>query len=282
MKILALLALAACGKPPTDDDFSQLGPDTKSDAFSSHMKILGTISPGGSARVHYSNPPKYRGFTLEAPASLAADVWVRSTNGDAMVWILDDKNHVVAKNDDASSGTTDAHVTATLAAGSYTIALREYDSHTADLTLTLSSPCTPTTCAAHHWDCGTASDGCGRALDCGACDSGFTCGAFNPNICGQAPACASQGQLCNRNGDCCGTLACYEGLCERPRPNGTVCESDRDCASGVCCHGNCGPCPSEPPGQCSGIDGDCWSQSDCCAGFVCVGGDGRIHPGACR
>ena len=36
--------------------------------------------------------------------------------------------------------------------------------------------CTPTTCAAHSWNCGTAPDGCGGTLNCGTCSGGLICG----------------------------------------------------------------------------------------------------------
>ncbi|HXU80476.1 MAG TPA: hypothetical protein VN914_03725, partial [Polyangia bacterium] len=32
--------------------------------------------------------------------------------------------------------------------------------------------------------CGRVGDGCGRALDCGGCPSGQTCGGVTPNVCG--------------------------------------------------------------------------------------------------
>jgi hypothetical protein len=48
--------------------------------------------------------------------------------------------------------------------------------------------CTPTTCAAHSWNCGTAPDGCGGTLNCGTCSGGLTCGGDGtPNRCEQPP-----------------------------------------------------------------------------------------------
>jgi len=35
--------------------------------------------------------------------------------------------------------------------------------------------CNQYTCAQLGYECGNWSDGCGRTLDCGACDSGWTC-----------------------------------------------------------------------------------------------------------
>jgi hypothetical protein len=253
-----LILLAACGKPPTSDDFAS---DGKSDSFRAHVTILGTLAPGDSQTVHYTSPPKYRGFTIHATAGQLVDVWVRSSNGDAMVWLLSG-GQIVAQNDDADG--TDAHIAVAVAAGSYTVAFRDYYQHAADFTVSLA---------------GSSSGSSGSSSSSGSTtsSSGSTTGACSEC---PPPACGAQGSICTRNSDCCGTLACYEGLCERPRPNNTVCESDRDCASGICCRGNCGPCPSEPPSICSGIDGDCWSQNDCCAGFVCINVQ-RNTPGSC-
>jgi hypothetical protein len=45
--------------------------------------------------------------------------------------------------------------------------------------------CTPTTCAAEGWNCGTADDGCGGALQCGGCTAPATCGGGGvANVCG--------------------------------------------------------------------------------------------------
>ncbi|WP_437328996.1 hypothetical protein [Sorangium sp. So ce381] len=51
--------------------------------------------------------------------------------------------------------------------------------------------CVPTTCAAQGATCGSIADGCGGALDCGSCGSGFTCqsGTCQPT----APACPCDG-----------------------------------------------------------------------------------------
>jgi hypothetical protein len=53
--------------------------------------------------------------------------------------------------------------------------------------------------------CGTVGDGCGRALDCGACPGGGTCGASSPNVCGAAGApAAGCTNLCTQQVRCPG------------------------------------------------------------------------------
>lgn len=131
--MVGLLACAACaGKAPVDDTFEDLATvDSKSDYFSYRLKLLGTIADGGSVDVAYTKSPRFRGVTLTANAGDQVDVWVRSTDGgDAVAWLLDDRFHVIAKNDDADGTTSDSHVRATLTASAshtYYIVLRDYD-----------------------------------------------------------------------------------------------------------------------------------------------------------
>jgi hypothetical protein len=52
--------------------------------------------------------------------------------------------------------------------------------------------CVPITCQQGETHlCGSVGDGCGRALDCGACPNAGTCGASSPNVCGAAGATAA-------------------------------------------------------------------------------------------
>lgn len=45
--------------------------------------------------------------------------------------------------------------------------------------------CTPTTCSAEGWNCGSAGDGCGGTLQCGTCSAPATCGGGGvANVCG--------------------------------------------------------------------------------------------------
>ncbi len=50
--------------------------------------------------------------------------------------------------------------------------------------------------------CGRVGDGCGRAQECGDCPAGDTCGAKQPNVCGQGSAEASCDNLCKQQVVC--------------------------------------------------------------------------------
>ncbi len=113
---LAML-FVGCGTADPGDDFSDLANlDEKSDAFSSKMKVVGTLAYGEtSARTYYSGTPRYRAFKFTGAVNDMVDVQVRSDDGgDAVAWITDATYHVLAKSDDGK--TTDARLTATLPA----------------------------------------------------------------------------------------------------------------------------------------------------------------------
>ena len=70
----------------------------------------------------------------------------------------------------------------------------------------------PTSCAQQSKSCGPSTDGCGVALDCGACPVGQSCGGGgSPGVCGGCvpTTCAVQGVNCGLLLDGCGnTLDC--------------------------------------------------------------------------
>lgn len=114
------------------DDFSDLsGQDEKSDAFSYRMKIVGSLDYGQtSASVAYSKRPRYRAFKFGGSAGDVIDVSVRSNDGDAVAWVLDNSFRVLASNDDADDTTTDALIHLTLPANAsitHYIVFRDYD-----------------------------------------------------------------------------------------------------------------------------------------------------------
>lgn len=47
-----------------------------------------------------------------------------------------------------------------------------------------SPSCTPKTCAAQGWTCGTLDDGCGGTEECGTCSSGSACTNDGGGVCG--------------------------------------------------------------------------------------------------
>lgn len=126
--VIVAVVLAGCAdKAVPQDDFTDLAQvDQKSDAFSKKMRFLGALDAGQTRRVYYTSSPKFRGYTITGSGPI--DLWVRSSTGDAVAWLLDGKFRIVAKNDDADDTTYDAHVTATIAAGkTYYLAMRDYD-----------------------------------------------------------------------------------------------------------------------------------------------------------
>jgi hypothetical protein len=128
--LLITLLLAGCGAKvePQDqfDDWASL----KADAFSGRMKVAGQVAYGDPAlRVKYSSSPLYRAVTFDALAGDPVDIWVRSTQGDPVTWLLDPGYATVAKNDDApGADSSDSHIAVTLKrSGTFYVVFRDYD-----------------------------------------------------------------------------------------------------------------------------------------------------------
>ncbi len=90
--------------------------------------------------------------------------------------------------------------------GSYTITFIVSDGELTDrksVTITVNNveTCTPTTCSAQNKNCGTILDGCGNSLNCGSCNSGYSC---NNNVCLEDQVASSCG-----DGTCNGSESCY-------------------------------------------------------------------------
>jgi hypothetical protein len=174
------------------------------------------------------------------------------------------------------------------------------------------STCMPRSCNAMQVECGSASDGCGRQLDCGQCHLfGQTCDAGK---CGCTAKSADAGDCKGQNGakDSCGLVAdgCG-GLFACPGCNGNdTCQPDNTCSSAPCSdrpfpdnacgtisdgcgsqYTNAGTCPDSPPnttcngGQEAGVCGctpsSCGQQGwacgtgtypDLCGGTITCGG----------
>ncbi|HTJ43245.1 MAG TPA: hypothetical protein VL463_14165 [Kofleriaceae bacterium] len=132
--ILSAMVSVGCAveKQDATDDFSDLdGVDQKADAFSTHMKIVGSLDYGQTSdRVTYSKTPRYRTFKFGGSEGDQIDVWVRSEDGDALAWVLDNHWHILGKNDDADGTTLDAHIKVTLEKSdsiTHYIVFRDYD-----------------------------------------------------------------------------------------------------------------------------------------------------------
>ena len=115
---ILLATAAACGpggKKPLPEDFSDLaGVHSKSDKFSSKLLMLGDLHYGKVRRHAYSGTPRYRGYRVESGWGERVEVWVRSSDGDPVAWITDDRFRVIARNDDAGEDTYDSFLHATI------------------------------------------------------------------------------------------------------------------------------------------------------------------------
>jgi hypothetical protein len=128
--LLAVSALAACRpmvKAPVHDTFTKVG---KADA-------IAPLGYGATSQV-VKTRGDYGWFKLEGRSGDEIAIDVKSPNGDAVVFVLDAYDDVVAVNDDADALTSDSHLTTALPAdGSYYIAFREYSFAPASFTVTL-------------------------------------------------------------------------------------------------------------------------------------------------
>ncbi len=152
--ILSSLIAVGCSteKPDANDDFSSLdGVDQKADSFSTHMKIVGSLDYGQTSdAVAYAKSPRYRTFKFAGNEGDQIDVWVRSADGDALAWVLDNHWHIVGKNDDAAAADTlDAHIQVTLGksdSATHYIVFRDYDWQKAHFTVELNGGNAMLTC----------------------------------------------------------------------------------------------------------------------------------------
>ena len=128
--LLAVSALAACRpavKAPVHDTFTRMG---EADA-------IAPLGYGATSKV-VKTRGDYGWFKFDGRAGDAIDISVKSPNGDAVVFVLDHNDDVVAVNDDADALTSDSHlVTALPADGTYYIAFREYSFAPASFTVAL-------------------------------------------------------------------------------------------------------------------------------------------------
>lgn len=72
--------------------------------------------------------------------------------------------------------------------------------------------CQPKGCAAQGVQCGSAQDGCGNAISCGACPDGQTCQGGKCVI-GSSGQCQTKGKSCDKPSDCCTNLTCQAKFC---------------------------------------------------------------------
>jgi hypothetical protein len=138
--LLAVSALAACRpavKAPVHDTFTKVG---KADA-------IAPLGYGATSKV-VKTRGDYGWFKIDGRAGDQIEVTVTSPNGDAVAFVLDENDDVVAVNDDANALTSDSHVVTTLpTSGTYYLAFREYSFAPASFTVALEgtpAPVAPT------------------------------------------------------------------------------------------------------------------------------------------
>jgi hypothetical protein len=163
---------------------------------------------------------------------------------------------------------------------------------TADAGGEAAAPCVSKTCTQQGLECGTQSDGCENAIDCGTCASGKVC---TNGQCACVPrTCPELGVSCGTTDDGCGGAldcgtcaganeACTNGKCACTPQScsaqnatcGTVsdgCGGTYECgscadggAAPYCSLGTCGAAPCVP-GTCGA--NDCGDKSDGCGGSL--------------
>ena len=80
--------------------------------------LVGTLQYGQtSAPVTTSGPIRFRAFRFDGEAGDQVVVDVRSTNGDAVAWLLGPDLELLAHDDDSAPGSSDSHIEAALADG---------------------------------------------------------------------------------------------------------------------------------------------------------------------
>jgi hypothetical protein len=128
--LIAAMALAACRpavKAPVHDTFTKVG---QADA-------IAPLAYGATSKV-VKTRGDYGWFKLTGHAGDEIEVTVRSPDGDAVAFVLDGNDDVVAVNDDTDAMNSDSHLTLTLPlGGTYYIAFREYSFAPARFTVKL-------------------------------------------------------------------------------------------------------------------------------------------------
>ena len=160
--LAAFALIAGCqtaDKAPVHDTFTKLS-DGKADSAS-----ISSISYGKTSKAIKVKANTYGWLQFTGNIGDDVDVWVRSTNGDAVAFVLDANDSPLASNDDASKSTTDSHVTAMLPAdGTYYIAFRDYYYSAATFTVQLNG--------SGVFSCAVDSD-CIAVPLAGCCDNGY-------------------------------------------------------------------------------------------------------------
>ncbi len=235
------ICLAGCGaaKPEAIEDFSDLSAlDEKSDAFSYRMRVLGSLGYGEtSSQVKYTSSPRFRAFKIAGKKGDALDAWVRSSDGDAVAWLLDGRFNVVTSNDDADATTFDSHLTATLGkTGTFYLVFREYALDRATFMVSLGALGCDYNGTHHDVGAGFPStDGCNTcsctATGSVACTKRFCVAGCNYNGTHYAPGASFPSSdacnTCSCNAD--GNVFCTERFCVPTDCRTSGCDTGKHC-----------------------------------------------------
>jgi hypothetical protein len=130
----ALVACRPAAKAPVHDTFTRVG---KADA-------IAPLGYGQTSKV-VKTRGDYGWYRFTGHAGDDVEIAVRSSDGDAVAFVLDQNDDVIAADDDVDALTSDAHVSTVLPAdGTYYIAFREYSFAPAGFTVSLEH--VPATC----------------------------------------------------------------------------------------------------------------------------------------
>lgn len=125
--LASLLLVPACASAPEEKE--ELVETTAQDLSLRDTKIVGSIDYGQtSPSTAYTRTPRYRAYKFAGNTGDEVDIWVRSTNGDPVTFLLDNDWKIIASNDDAP-GTTNSRIKTKLpanASATHYIVVRDY------------------------------------------------------------------------------------------------------------------------------------------------------------
>ncbi len=171
---------AACATKESDDVVGTSGQDVRV----LDLTILGTISSGQTKTGCSYVPPNRAAWVFDANAGDVITITVSSQLGDAVAYLTDSNNAVLAYNDDADASTHDARIVyQATATGSYRIAFEDYNHHPASFDVSLDI--TGGTVCSYAGNTYSAGDTFPSTDGCNTC----TCGDDGSVSCGQN-ACA--------------------------------------------------------------------------------------------
>ena len=136
---MAAFALTACSSSVPDAPVTQ---DESALRTLSQDEIVGSLEAGKTREpVTYTRTPTYRAFRIDLADGADVDLWIRSSNGDAIGWLLGPDFATRDRNDDAEEGgTTDAHIRHKVReGGAYYVAFREAKYGDASFTVTFAA-----------------------------------------------------------------------------------------------------------------------------------------------